>query len=213
MATGLSIVKAAPGIRETLTPQIPELVHATGPVSYDYHFPKRSVFDRLVEKSWLADDSLFAAEATHVALAEDTLQGIEIGFSGPQWNARKAALAPLWQEMLAAQEVSMDEMTVVLEHSAHASWLNPLVPEDVYYVHALSVKPESRGKKIGMKLLTEAMDRARDAGFRGLQLDVLSDNPAVNFYQSMGLELLVESRAPKPHAAGVPPEFRMGIEF
>ena len=57
------------------------------------------------------------------------------------------------------------------------------------------------------------MDRAREAGYLGLQLDVLSDNPAVNFYQSMGLELLVESRAPKPQAAGVPPEFRMGIEF
>jgi hypothetical protein len=57
------------------------------------------------------------------------------------------------------------------------------------------------------------MDRAKNAGYRGLQLDALSDNPAVNFYQSMGLELLVESRAPKPQAAGVPSEFRMGIVF
>jgi ribosomal protein S18 acetylase RimI-like enzyme len=115
--------------------------------------------------------------------------------------------------MLAAGGVTQEEMTVVLEHSGHASWLNPVVPEDVYYVHALSVTPAARGKGVGMKLLSRAMDRARDAGYRGLQLDVLSDNPAVNFYQSMGLELLVESRAPKPQAAGVPPEFRMGIVF
>jgi ribosomal protein S18 acetylase RimI-like enzyme len=115
--------------------------------------------------------------------------------------------------MLASGNVTQEEMTVVFEHSGHASWLNPVVPEDVYYVHALSVTPAARGKGVGMNLLSRAMDRARDAGYRGLQLDVLSDNPAVNFYQSMGLELLVESRAPKPQAAGVPPEFRMGIVF
>jgi len=46
-----------------------------------------------------------------------------------------------------------------------------------------------------------------------LQLDVLSDNPAVNFYQSMGLSLLVESRAPIPQQHGVPPEWRMGISL
>ena len=64
-----------------------------------------------------------------------------------------------------------------------------------------------------MELLSQAMSRAKEEGFRGLQLDVLSDNPAVNFYQSMGLELLVESLAPKPNAAGVPAEYRMGIIF
>jgi ribosomal protein S18 acetylase RimI-like enzyme len=163
--------------------------------------------------SWLTDGSVFAAEATHIALADNELQGIEIGFGGSQWLGRKAALGPLWKQMLAAGGVTQEEMTVVLEHSGHASWLNPVVPEDVYYVHALSVTPAARGKGVGMKLLSRAMDRARDAGYRGLQLDVLSDNPAVNFYQSMGLELLVESRAPKPQAAGVPPEFRMGIVF
>ena len=64
-----------------------------------------------------------------------------------------------------------------------------------------------------MQLLSRAMNTARTAGFKKLQLDVLSDNPAVNFYQSMGLELLVESRAPKPQEHGVPPEWRMGIDL
>ena len=78
-------------------------------------------------------------------------------------------------------------------------------------MHALSVTPASRGKRIGMKLLANALHQAKIAGHRKLQLDVLSDNPAVNFYQSMGLELLVESRSPKTESLCVPPEWRMGI--
>lgn len=47
----------------------------------------------------------------------------------------------------------------------------------------------------------------------GLQLDVLSDNPAVDFDAASGLEVLVESRAPIPFSHGVPVELRMGIRF
>jgi hypothetical protein len=54
----------------------------------------------------------------------------------------------------------------------------------------------------------------KEAGIRdgrvALELDVLSDNPAVQFYRSQGLELLAETRAPKPQEYGVPPELRMG---
>ena len=57
-----------------------------------------------------------------------------------------------------------------------------------------------------MKLLTEAL--IEQETLVSALADVLSDNPAVNFSID-GPELLVESRAPKPHAAGVPPEFRM----
>ena len=55
------------------------------------------------------------------------------------------------------------------------------------------------------------MESSRQQGFEKLQLDVLLDNPAVNFYQSMGLSLLVESRVPIPWQHVVPPEWRMGI--
>ena len=42
-----------------------------------------------------------------------------------------------------------------------------------------------------------------------MQLDVLSDNPAVDFHRSFGLDCLVESTAPIPFAASVPAELRM----
>ncbi len=209
----IQIIKADEALRERYTEEIAPLVHATGPVSYDYHFPKREIFDDIVSRSWLTDGTLFAADATHLALEGDELLGIEIGFHGPEYRERQAALGPLWGDMMAAGGLTQDDVSEVLERSDHASWLNPVIHSRVYYVHALSVKPEARGKRVGMRLLSDAMDRARKAGNRGLQLDVLSDNPAVNFYQSMGLELLVESRAPKPEEHGVPPEWRMGIRF
>ena len=57
------------------------------------------------------------------------------------------------------------------------------------------------------------MTNAREQGFAKLQLDVLSDNPAVEFYRAVGLELLAETTAPDPAAFGVPPEYRMGMKL
>ena len=61
----------------------------------------------------------------------------------------------------------------------HASWLNPVIGEGTYQVHALSVACGA-GQTVGMQLLSNAIESARQQGFGKLQLDVLSDNPAVN---------------------------------
>ena len=192
----MEFVQANEQMLEQYAADIPELVHATGPVSYDYHFPKRKIFDALVTHSWRTPSTLFAAEATRLAIEDGELLGIEIGFHGIEYRQRIAALSPAWAEILAAGIANPADVQEVLEHSDHASWLNPVIGEGTYYVHALSVKPAARGKRVGMQLLSNAIEWARQQGFGKLQLDVLSDNPAVNFYQSMGLTLLVESRAP-----------------
>ncbi|MGI9324077.1 MAG: GNAT family N-acetyltransferase [Pseudomonadales bacterium] len=213
METNVRIVQADAVLAAEYETEIAELVYATGPVSYDYHFPKRVIFDEMVNRSWRVDGTLFAADATRLALEGDQLLGIEIGFHGPEFRERQAALGPLWAGMLDEGIASDEDLKLVLARSSHAQWLNPVVHAGVHYVHALSVTPEARGKRVGMQLLSQAMSAAKSAGHKELQLDVLSDNPAVNFYQSMGLELLVESRAPKPQEHGVPPEWRMGIDL
>ena len=70
------ICPAEKGERERFADQVGELVHATGLASYDYHFPKRAIFDQLVKMSWLGDGALFAADATNLALTDDQLLGI-----------------------------------------------------------------------------------------------------------------------------------------
>ncbi|MEM9621234.1 MAG: GNAT family N-acetyltransferase [Pseudomonadota bacterium] len=198
---------------ETYASDIPELVWATGPASYAYHFAERSLFDAIVLGSWRADGTLFAADATTLAVENGQLMGIEIGMPGTEYRARQRALGEIWQALLADGLLHQEDVAGVLERSEYASWLNPVIHTDTYYIHALSVKPDFRGKRVGYHLLNAAMQRAREQGFAKLQLDVMSDNPAVDFYRAAGLELLAETTAPKPAAGGVPPEYRMGIRL
>ncbi|MEM7020453.1 MAG: GNAT family N-acetyltransferase, partial [Pseudomonadota bacterium] len=147
------------------------------------------------------------------ALDGDDLMGIEIGFEGPGFEARKATLAPFWQAVLEEGVATHEELSALGKRVGLASWLNPVVPGNVYYIHAISVKEAYRGKKVGYALMQNAIEQARAGGYRGVQLDVLSDNPAVQFYRSMGFECRVESIAPIPHEHGVPMEMRMELRF
>ena len=207
----MEIISASTDVRDAYAQEIPELVWATGPVSYEYHFADRALFDAIVLGSWHRDGTLFAADATDMAVEDGALMGIEIGMPGPEYRRRQNALGPVWQDLIAKEEVDPADIPGVLKRSDHASWLNPVIHDDTYYIHALSVKPGFRGKRVGYHLIQNALTKAREQGFKKLQLDVLSDNPAVEFYRAIGLELLAETRAPDPAAFGVPPEWRMGM--
>lgn len=198
-------------VKDTYADDIPELVWSTGPVSYEYHFSTRALFDPVVSSSWHRDGTLFAAEATTLALDDGALMGIEIGMAGNEYRERQAALAPIWQDLVENHTCEWADVKGVIERSDKASWLNPVIHSDTYYIHALAVKPEARGRRLGYALIADAIRRAKEAGFKKLQLDVLSDNPAVSFYHAVGLELLAETRAPDPEKFGVPPEYRMGM--
>ncbi len=209
----MQLVQVSPGLLKTHAGDIPELVWATGPSSYQYHFADRNLFDAVVLGSWQTDGSLFAADATTLALEDGELMGIEIGMPGDEYKARQNGLGPVWQQLLTNGQADSDDLAGILERSEYASWLNPVVHADTYYIHALSVKSGFRGKRVGYHLIQNAITSAREQGFAKLQLDVLSDNPAVDFYKAVGLELLAETRAPKPLASGVPPEYRMGMKL
>jgi len=209
----MDIVQADEVLAEKFADEVAELVYSTGPVSYDYHFADRDLFDAIVLASWQRDGTLFAADATSMAVADGELMGIEIGMPGPEYKSRQNALGPIWQALVTEGQVDASDIAGVLERSDHASWLNPVIHADTYYIHALSVKPDFRGKRVGYHLIQNAISRAREQGFARLQLDVLSDNPAVDFYRATGLELLAETRAPKPAAFGVPAEYRMGMKL
>lgn len=194
-------------------PLIPGLIRATGPVSYDYQFGTDGLLERLVTASWTAPDTLFCAACTTAAVGADgELLGIELGFEGPKFYAFKVNLAALAPGLIERGEVSYEQLVGLTQRAAKASYLNAHVPDDVYYLHALSAFPQHRGKGVGKALLTAAIARARAAGYRELQLDVLADNPAVSFYQAQGLQILAEIRSPdltRDH--GFPDEYRMAV--
>lgn len=76
-----------------------------------------------------------------------------------------------------------------------------------------AVNPEFCGKRVGCYLIDGAIKRAKEQGYKRFQLNVLAINPAVGFYRAEGLELLAETRAPKPAEFGVPPKYRMGMNL
>ena len=190
-----------------------ELVHATGPVTYDYQFLRRELFDALVKASWATPGSLFAYDETLLALDGDDLLGMMVCFYGPEFLKRRKTLGRLWQPSIDAGSVTSEDLKEISKRTYLCSYLNAAIPSVVYYIHAIAVKPEQRGRGVGAKLVAHAMQRGKELGLRGLHLDVLSDNPAVEFYKAQGLTPLVQTVAPIPLENGVPMEMRMAVDF
>ncbi len=204
------VVKAEGELIELHADEIPELAWSTGPVSYEYYMKRRSLFDAWVQRLWRTPGTLFSADSAILSIREGKLLGVAIAFNGGKYRERIRAGGPLWEEMLKAEEVTTEEIAGVSERAKLASWLNPVIYSNTFYVHALAVKPEARGKRVGYSMMEYLFDKAKELGYQEFQLDVLSDNPAVGFYRSLGLEVLAETRAPRPAEFGVPVEFRMG---
>lgn len=213
----MTIAKVQPGpLSEAeaarFAPLIPLLIRATGPVSYNYQFGTDGLLEKLVAASWVRPDTLFCAACTTAMTEDGELLGIELGFAGPNFYTFKSNLAALAPELIQRGEASYEELSGLMVRAGKASYLNAHIPDDVYYLHALAAFPQYRGKGIGKVLFQSALDRARAAGFRELQLDVLADNPAVGFYQAMGLSILAEIRSPElSRDHGFPSEYRMAV--
>ena len=206
----IDIIKAEGELVELYADEIPELAWSTGPASYEYYMKRRSLFDAWVKRLWRTPGTIFSSDSATLSIEEGKLLGVAIAFNGGKYRERIRAGGPLWEEMLKADEVTTEEIAGVTERAKLASWLNPVIYSNTFYIHALAVKPEARGKGVGYSMMEYLFEEAKELGYQEFQLDVLSDNPAVGFYRSLGLEVLAETKAPKPAEFGVPIEFRMG---
>jgi ribosomal protein S18 acetylase RimI-like enzyme len=201
----ITLVPGAPEHRA----HVPELVWSTGPSSYAYIFGNRPTFTRFIEQSWITADTYFAHTEATVALDGGSVVGIEIGYDGARNYRTKANLGAVSAALVGDGTFPTDALVAMLDRAEKASFLNPYVPDSAYYVLALAVTPDVRGTGVGAALLAHAAERGRRAGCRQLQLDVLSDNPAVGFYRARGLAVMAETVAPEPSRHGVPMELRM----
>ena len=211
----MELLQPDAALAERVAARIPDLVHATGASSYDYQFgPGRDLFDPFVERAWRAPRTLFSHTEATLGVDGETLAGLEIGYGGRDWYALKPPLRDVSLALLQGGVVSRDRLKQMARRSHLASYLNPSVPETAYYVLALSVAESHRGQGLGARLLRNAIDQAREAGYRELHLDVLSDNAAVGFYRAMGFEVVAETVAPEPcREHGVPMELRMTLDL
>lgn len=195
------------------SPQIPDLIHATGAATYNYLFgADRVLFNEFMQVCWEEPENLFSHSETTVAIDGPDVLGIEIGYGGADWYRYGHGNRRVIERLFASGHLDENSIVGLGERSNYMSYMNPHIPDHAYYITSLSVTESARGTGLGAKLLTTAIDRARKEGYRELQLDVFSDNPAVNFYQAMGLTCMAETVAPVPcRKHGVPMEMRMMI--
>ena len=192
---------------------IPDLVFSPGPSSYTYYFQTRPVFDMIVSKSWEMPGTLFAQDACHFALNEGKLAGFLLSFEASEFRPRGDALAPVWHDLFAAGLMNEAGFADFLERAEFARWLNPDTRPGIYYIHAVAARPAFKGQGVGAALIAKTVELAKERDLNKVELDVLSDNPAVGFYHSHGFEIVAETKAPKPFAAGVPVEYRMSLKL
>lgn len=195
-----------------LAPLIPGLIRATGPVSYDFQFGRGDLLARVVVASWPVPGTFFAATNATVAMDGEVLAGLELGFAGTDFYRSKDKLAALAPDLVANNHATLEELMALAVRAVEASYLNAHVPDGAYYLLALATAPSHRRRGVGAALLTAAIARARAAGFREFHLDVLSDNPAVDFYLAHGLHVASRVEVPRlsrDHA--FPSELRMAL--
>ncbi len=104
----MQIIEAVKELEDRFSKEVPELVWATGPISYDYHFSRRELFEAIVTGSWHKNGTLFSADTTKLAMKNDDLMGIEIGMPGAEFRSRQKALAPVWLDLVEKDQINAE---------------------------------------------------------------------------------------------------------
>ena len=130
--------------------------------------------------------------------------GIALGFDRPTQERYWSATGQCGCACLSPEAMKSFSKIV-----GYTSYLIPPLPQEVYYIHFLSIVPQVRGRGLGGRLLGNAFKRAKQEGYKACQLDVSSDSQAVEFYLRMGMEILSESRVLPLEECGVHSHYRM----
>ena len=163
------------------------------------------VWVELSEWEWRQHRGVYCWAMSHVARLEGRLVGLLVSYSSRQhatidWSfggARAHLSSERWGRVAAAHRL--------------VPFLFPSIPEDAYYVQNLAAQPSVRGRGLGRRLMELAFDRGRAAGCRSCHLDVDSSTPAVQFYEHLGMRVLVRTEV--PDIPGVHTHFRMVIDL
>ena len=193
---------------------VPHFVRMTGPESYDYQFRTYPPLAAFLRQCWVESGNIYSHDAAMLALEGQDLVALSIAFPGSEYYPRYRSLRGVISTLIKRGESSQEEVAERGARVEHASYLNAHVPDDVYYLMTLATSESVRGKGLGRQLLEQRIQIAREGKYRSFHLDVLSNNPAVDFYRSFGFEVAAELIAPIPFKLGaIPMELRMKMDL
>ena len=210
----IEIVRAEGACAAEAAPHIPDLVHATGPRSYDYIFGGRQLYEPFITAAWAAPGNFFSHEQSVLVFEDDVLRGVLISHDGPDHYSLKDAVWPVALALVDEGRATEADIRGLASRAEIASFMNPHVPDDCSYIIVVSVPAEARGRGAGRALIAHEIARARAKGFSRVHLDVMSDNPAVGLYRAMGFEPMAETVTPIPcREHGLAMELRMMLRL
>ncbi|MBW2367779.1 MAG: GNAT family N-acetyltransferase [Deltaproteobacteria bacterium] len=153
---------------------------------------KLDILKIFIKSMWKKKNNVYSHELATVAMSEDGLLGMELGYPGKD----KAKLFQQGMEELVELFGRNFLKTMAQKQKEGLSYFSPYVPKDAYYLLFISVLETGRNKGIGTRLLLNVFDKARKAGFKSVHLDVFWGNPAKNLYERMGMRCMVETILP-----------------
>jgi ribosomal protein S18 acetylase RimI-like enzyme len=135
-------------------------------ILYDGLVPGQSI-ESLVQSRFTQADTVPFYENHWVAMCEDQVAGGIHSFA-----------------MKDMEKFPRDPLVPEARHAIAEEYLHYLPAPDTYYIHALTVYPEFRGKGIASLLLSLGLKHANDEGFTECSLYVFAENtPAVALYR------------------------------
>lgn len=210
----IEIVKASGKHAVEAASYIPDLVRATGPLSYDYIFGGRQLYDPFIAAAWEAPGNFFSHEQAVLAYEDGAFRGVLISHDGPDHYRLKDAVWPVATGLIGKHGTTAADIAGLAERAEIASFMNPHVPADCSYIIVVSVPENARGRGAGRKLIEHEIARAKARSFSRIHLDVMSDNPAAGLYRAMGFEPMAETVTPIPcREYGLAMELRMMLRL
>jgi ribosomal protein S18 acetylase RimI-like enzyme len=154
---------------------------------------------------WRHERGIYSYTMADVVRAGAKLLGLVVSYSSQRhWEIA-------WDLSSSAPHLAPELVERVRQTHRIIPFLFPYIPDDAWYVQNLVVDPESRGTGLGRYLMQSVFEKAVAAGCRSVHLDVDSSVPAVQFYERLGFEMVVETRVPRITA--VHPHYRMVLEL
>ncbi|MEL7042537.1 MAG: GNAT family N-acetyltransferase [Pseudomonadota bacterium] len=210
----MEIVKGTAELAKKHRNEILDLLYSTGPAYFEYMFDgDRDFFNLYFGISVENAGTPYGYDTMSLIMDGDQMIGCLCSMKATEYVDRRTELRAVGYDIVENSNVNPEGLAKLRKRGAELVWLNVAMNEGVYYVIAVTVKPEHRGKGLGVKLVEHAKSIAKSGGFDRLELDVIADNPAVDLYKSVGMQVMVETKAPIPSAHGVPAELRMGMEL
>jgi ribosomal protein S18 acetylase RimI-like enzyme len=158
----------------------------------------------LSEHEWRADRGVYDYSTSQVARLDGKLVGLLISYSS-KWH-----LPIDWTFGCSRAHMAPERFRPIEAVRQVAAFLFPPLPEDAYYVQNLATHPRVRGQGLGRRFMELAFAQGRSLGCKSCHLDVDSSAPAVQFYQHLGMRVLVKTEVP---GLAIPPHFRMVIDL